>query len=645
MSVSDLALSPTFATDRTFFVAGINGVHKSVDGGVSFVPANNGLPGLPAFALAISPDYLNDQTILVSVGGSGLFKSTNRGESWVPINNGLPTNSEVNDLAISPNFINDHTIFAGVGADAVEGVFRSTDGGANWTLVFSPFDNSWQSLALSPNYAIDGTVVIRGPSIVRQIDVFISQDRGSTWSMLDDSGLSTLALSGIGLVVLSPDFAADGRIFVGTPDGVWTTTLSTNRAPSANAGPDQVVNEGIQVLLDGSGSRDSDRDPLTFHWTQVAGPAVTLTLADPVYPTFTAPDVPRGGATLTFTLTVSDENSTSIPDSVDITVKDVNHPPVVDAGVNQYVAEGATVTLNGLNSFDPDHDSLTYTWTQLPGSTVLLSDHTFGQPFFTAPLVGATGETLTFELRVSDGLASATDTVDVFVENVNHPPTVNAGPNQTVDEGSLVTLDGTASRDPDSDPLIYTWTQVLGNPVALSDLHSVTPTFTAPQEPSHGQETLTFRLEVDDGLEGRAEASVNVTVLDVNAPPACGLAQASPVLLWPPDHRFVAVAVVGVSDPDNDQATLTVQEVTQDEPVNGLGDGDTSPDAVLQPGGTVLLRVERSGISNGRVYRVSFAAHDDHEVSCTGAVIICVPHDRHSDTCIDDGQRYDATEP
>jgi hypothetical protein len=105
---------------------------------------------------------------------------------------------------------------------------------------------------------------------------------------------------------------------------------------------------------------------------------------------------------------------------------------------------------------------------------------------------------------------------------------------------------------------------------------------------------------------------------------------------------MASVAIAGVTDPDKDRVTLTVTGVTQDEPVNSVEDGDTSPDAVLQ-GSTVLLRRERSGTGNGRVYRVSFTARDDFGGSCTGAVTVCVPLKSKPGTCTDDGQQYDST--
>ena len=87
---------------------------------------------------------------------------------------------------------------------------------------------------------------------------------------------------------------------------------------------------------------------------------------------------------------------------------------------------------------------------------------------------------------------------------------------------------------------------------------------------------------------------------------------------------MVAVGITGVSDPNNN-ATITITGVTQDEPTNGLGDGDTAIDAVINGDGTVLLRAERSGKGDGRVYRISFTA-SDLEGSTSGVVKVSVPH-------------------
>jgi hypothetical protein len=132
--------------------------------------------------------------------------------------------------------------------------------------------------------------------------------------------------------------------------------------------------------------------------------------------------------------------------------------------------------------------------------------------------------------------------------------------------------------------------------------------------------------------------------LDINDPPACALAQASPDLLWPPNHKLLSVGIVGVADPNDDTVSLTVTGVRQDEPVKGLGNGDTSPDAVIQ-GDEVLLRAERAGNGNGRVYRVVFTADDGFGGYCTGSVRVCVPHDRRADSCVDNGQLYNSLQP
>ena len=98
-------------------------------------------------------------------------------------------------------------------------------------------------------------------------------------------------------------------------------------------------------------------------------------------------------------------------------------------------------------------------------------------------------------------------------------------------------------------------------------------------------------------------------------------------------------------DSDNesdDDITIKITSIQQDEPVNGLGDGDTSPDGFGVGTSTAKVRAERSGLENGRIYIIGFEATNEAGASCTGSVTVGVPHDKKS-TPIDSGARYDST--
>ena len=123
-----------------------------------------------------------------------------------------------------------------------------------------------------------------------------------------------------------------------------------------------------------------------------------------------------------------------------------------------------------------------------------------------------------------------------------------------------------------------------------------------------------------------ATVHINVMKATPNRPPACSNVKADPSSLWPPDHSMRPVILTGVTDPDGDATVLTITGVTQDEPLNGLGDGDSSPDAGrTSSSNQVLLRAERSGSGDGRVYRISFSATDGNGSSCSGVIKIGVP--------------------
>jgi len=87
---------------------------------------------------------------------------------------------------------------------------------------------------------------------------------------------------------------------------------------------------------------------------------------------------------------------------------------------------------------------------------------------------------------------------------------------------------------------------------------------------------------------------------------------------------FAPVAIGGVTDPDGDPVTITTTGVRQDEPLDGLGEGHTCPDAMIMDG-TARVRVERAGTGNGRVYTIAFTATDGHGGTCEGSVDVCIP--------------------
>ncbi|MEO7157528.1 MAG: hypothetical protein ABI039_08210, partial [Vicinamibacterales bacterium] len=437
----------------------------------------------------------------------------------------------------------------------------------------------------------------------------------------------------------------DGNIAGGDGCSAICTTELADGPPNADAGVDFSVNEAQAVTLDGTLSNDPDNDALAFAWSQISGTVVALTGAGTSQPTFTAPVVAYGGETLTFQLTVT-ANSVSDTDTVSVNVVNVNHAPVSDAGSDSSSAEGVSVVLNGTSSYDLDGDVLSYAWTQVSGPAVSLGGANTATPSFTAPIVGTDGApgvvaTLVFKLSVNDGFTSpdVDDTVAIDITNVNNDPIANAGTDNTLNENSAVALNGSSSSDSDNDTLTYSWAQIGGPVVALTGGTTATPSLTTPFV-SPGGATLTFQLTVNDGYGGTASDNVVINVQNANDPPLVSAAQPTIACIWPPTHKLVLVGITGVSDANNN-ATITIDSVTQDEPTNGLGDGDTAVDAIINPNGTVLLRAERSGKGNGRVYHLHFTA-SDLEGSASGVVNVCVPHSNKS-IAIDGGELFNST--
>ena len=133
-----------------------------------------------------------------------------------------------------------------------------------------------------------------------------------------------------------------------------TATLAFNQPPVADAGPDAASDQDQFVTLNGSGSSDADGDPLTFIWTQTAGPPVALDNPSLSGPTFVAPSI--DGAVLTFQLIVNDGVVDSLPDTVTITVKPKHRLRLRPVIVPLVIVPGSkqlTVTLESANGDPP----------------------------------------------------------------------------------------------------------------------------------------------------------------------------------------------------------------------------------------------------------------------------------------------------
>lgn len=162
-------------------------------------------------------------------------------------------------------------------------------------------------------------------------------------------------------------------------------------------------------------------------------------------------------------------------------------------------------------------------------------------------------------------------------------------------------------------------------------------TITAPAATPAGL----YSFDVNVVADGATRATQHVTVR-VNSPPACTGASAGPDL-WPPNHKLSdARSITGVTDPDGDPVSIHVDSIFQDEPTNGLGDGDTGPaDATILGANSFNVRAERSGTANGRVYYVNFTATDAFGGTCSGTATIGVPHDQAS-APVGDGQLFNS---
>jgi PKD domain-containing protein len=212
------------------------------------------------------------------------------------------------------------------------------------------------------------------------------------------------------------------------------------------------------------------------------------------------------------------------------------------------------------------------------------------------------------------------DSVAVIHKTVDCPPTANAGADQTVEATgptTAVTLDGSASSDPEGAALTYTWT----GPFDEGSATGVNPTvhFT-------GLGTFEVTLVVNDGFFD-SDPDTALIVLQDTTPPVLTVT-GLPTSLWPPNHQLVTLHPTVTATDLVDQDVAVTLEVTSNEPDDGLGDGSTTGDIVIRSPSDFDLRAERAGPGSGRTYHLVWTATDDSGNATVFTYDLVVPHDQ-----------------
>lgn len=293
----------------------------------------------------------------------------------------------------------------------------------------------------------------------------------------------------------------------------------------------------------------------------------------------------------------------------------VNLPLTVNAG-NDVTQEcsapgGADVNLDGTGSTDPENDPITYGWA-CPGVTLTGAATAMPNGFFPV------NQTVTCRMDATDlpVCAPDADTVNVMVVDTTAPDITC--PDDIVVECS------TPGGTPATDPAI---TALLNGAIAADVCDSTTPlSDNAPGFFPLGNTLVEFSSGDDSGNTNSCLAAVDVE--DTIAPTIVSVS-ATPNSQWPPNHKLVAVTVdVEVEDACDTSAACMIVDVSSNEPLNDIGDGNTSPDWVVTGDLTVDLRAERAGSLDGRVYTIDIECGDGSGNTSMASVEVSVAHNQ-----------------
>ena len=436
-----------------------------------------------------------------------------------------------------------------------------------------------------------------------------SQASGQGITLSSSTGVSTSFTAATGGTYTFTLTVSDGEL---TDSAVVTLEiLQDNRAPTAriSVSPDPettTLTTETQVILSGSASSDPDGDDLTYTWRQPGSQNISLVYINSASTAFTA----ANPGTYTFTLTVSDGEFTDSA-IVELDIAPANRAPVFTSPDTASTKENTSGMIYTATAEDPDADD-TLSFSIVGGAdrnffSLSGADLSFtSAPDYENPSDSDRDNVYQLRLRVTDasGLYDELD-LNLSVLDVNEAPTalISVILNQsgsTITTATQVTLDGSASSDPDGDILSYSWSEPDGQDISLSTTTDVNTSFTATTPG-----TYTFTLTVSDG-EFAASDVLILEIISANQPPIARI-----VVHPDPDSSTIATETLVTldgslsSDPDGDELSFTWSQASeQNISLSSTSDTNTTFTAATPGIYTFTLTVSDGELQDSEVVTV-----------------------------------------
>ena len=337
---------------------------------------------------------------------------------------------------------------------------------------------------------------------------------------------------------------------------------------------------------------------LTLSWRPDDDPAATLTSTVIVPGTSTPANFPTGVTTVTATVS----NGTAPNASCQFTVTVVDNTP-------------PTINCPGPQTLYTDANSCSI---KLPDYRNLASDNCGLNTVVQTPVVGYEFQPGTYNISVvavdQQGSFTKCEIAITVVDTI--PPAITCPSNKMVnaEPGECYALAANVSLGLPviSDPCPL----VRGLIPRRSDGQPLNANYPA------GITTITWKAS--DVYGNTSTCAQTVTVID-DQPPVIANASANPYMLWPPNHKMKDVEV-RYSSSDNCGVVTCRLEVSSNEPINGTGDGDTSPDWEVIDDHHVRLRAERAANGDGRIYTITIICADEQGNQTRESVEVRVAH-------------------